>query len=102
MQRPLPKHLIEGAVFNVCNLRKLRLDIMSEIMSEVTAGTNLYLKDVSELSEDSVGEKRVRHFIMSAFECLKYLKKFFIGSFDSIEFQRLRSSANVAEWRVFS
>ena len=27
---------------------------------------------------------------------------FFIGSFDSIEFQRLGSSANVAEWRVFS
>jgi len=58
-QRPLLTHLLEGAVFNVCHLRRLRLVLMEALMREVTMGTTLYLREVSELSDDSVAEKHV-------------------------------------------
>lgn len=54
---------MEGAVFNVCHLRRLRLVLMEALTREVTMGTTLYLKEVSELSDDSVSEKYVNLFI---------------------------------------
>ncbi len=63
--RPLPQHLIEGAVFNVCWLKKLRLAIMEILLSDVTFGTSLYLKEISELADDSVAEKGVGCFNIS-------------------------------------
>lgn len=58
-KRPLPQHLLEGAVFNVCHLRRLRLALMEELTKEVTMGTALYLKEVSDISDDCVSEKQV-------------------------------------------
>ncbi|XP_046439355.1 piRNA biogenesis protein EXD1-like [Daphnia pulex] len=74
--RPLPQHLIEGAVFNVCWLRKLRLAIMEILLSDVTFGTNLYLKEISELADDSVAEKGVvAHVIPMSFKALHKMSK---------------------------
>ncbi len=61
----MPQHLIEGAIFNVCHLKRLRKAIMEALMVEVTLGTSLYLKDVSELPDDAVTEKNVGNFITS-------------------------------------
>lgn len=55
----MPQHLVEGAVFNACWLKKLRLAVMETLLSDVTFGTNLYLKEISELADDSVAEKGV-------------------------------------------
>lgn len=63
-QRPLPQHLIEGAVFNVCHLKKLRLAIMEDLLSEVIQGTTLYMNDISLLDDDAVADKEVLiHFL---------------------------------------
>ena len=58
-QRPLPQHLIEGAVFNVFHLKNLRLALMETLLREVNIGTSLYLKDVSLVEDDLVAEKGV-------------------------------------------
>jgi len=68
-QRPLPQHLIEGAVFNVCHLRNLRLVLIEKLLSPVTIGTNMYLKEVSSLSDDAVPEKLAfSHLIPLSFQ----------------------------------
>lgn len=69
--RPLPQHLVEGAVFNVCWLKRLRLAIMETLLTEVTLGTSLYLKEVGDLEAESVSEKRVAaHLIPMSFKQL--------------------------------
>jgi len=69
--RPLPQHLIEGAVFNVCHLRDLRIVLIEKLLSTVTMGTNLYLKEISSLPDDAVPEKMVSsHFIPLSFQNL--------------------------------
>jgi len=70
-QRPLPQHLIEGAVFNVCHLRNLRLVLIEKLLSAVTIGTNLYLKEISSLPDDAVPEKMATsHLIPLSFQKL--------------------------------
>ena len=58
-QRPLPQHLIEGAVFNVCHLINLRLVLIEGLLSPVTIGTNFYLKEISSLSNEAIPGKLV-------------------------------------------
>lgn len=65
--RPLAKHLLEGAAFNACHLIKLRRVLMEALMADVIRGTNLYLKDVSEVTDDVVIEKSV---ISLPFKCI--------------------------------
>lgn len=68
-QRPLPSHLLKGAVFNVCHLRKLRMKLVELLLSEVVMGTDIYLKEVAELADDECPEKEVvAHLIPVSFE----------------------------------
>jgi len=70
-QRPLPQHLVEGAVFNVCHLKNLRLVLIEQLLSTVTMGTHLFLKEVSSLSADEVPEKMATsHLIPLSFKNL--------------------------------
>lgn len=51
----------------MCHLKKLRVAIMETILSEVIEGTKLYLKDVSQLEDDSVLEKGVIVFFLGKY-----------------------------------
>lgn len=57
--RPLPQHLLEGAVFNVCHLLNLRKALTDVLLSEVSRGTELYKREVTNLDDDAVPEKIV-------------------------------------------
>ena len=58
-QRPLPEHLVSGAVLNVCFLRPLRMKLMEDLLSIVTQGTDLYLNEISQISEELLPAKFV-------------------------------------------
>lgn len=65
----MPKHLLEGAVFNARYLKKLRQTLMEELLRDVNRGTELYLRDVSEIPEDERREKSVSTYYLLAKYC---------------------------------